>query len=173
MSESTYWNRVRDLVQSGHDEGLAKADIREQIVHMVQSAEAAGEQWAYETLTRWEESGADADYTKTFKDMNTVTYVRRDGRKVRKTVGYSRAMRSEADGEIIGRQMQAWWGMSRAAVMELRNEIDGQRDRLADTVALLDALIEAMDRHPECATAADAWEADGHTVEEIDLGDAA
>lgn len=173
MSEHNYWNRVRDLVESGYDSGLPKADISEQIVHMVQSAEADGEQWAYDTLTRWAKSGADADYTKTFKDMNTVTFIRRDGRKVRKTVAYSRPQRSEADGEIVGRQMQAWWGMSRAAIAELRAEMADQRDRLSDVVKLLDALLEAMDRHPECATAAEAWQADGHSLDEIEIGEVA
>jgi len=173
MSENTYWSKVRELVQSGQDARRPKQDIRAEIVHIVEAAEATGEQWAYETLARWLEAGADADYTKVFKDMNTVTYIRRDGRKVRKTVAYSRPQRSRADGEIIGRQMQAWWGMSRAAVEELRREMAEQQDRLSDVVAALDALIEAMDRHPECDTALAAWQMDGHSPDEIDLGNVA
>lgn len=169
MTEHAYWQRVRELVQSGQDERRPKHDIREQIVHYVHSANAAGEAWAADVIGRWESAGADADYTRVFKDMNTITYVRADGRRMRKTVAYSRGMRSRASGEIIGRQMQAWWGMSRAAILELRRELYGQGERIADAVAALDQLLAAMDRHPDCATARDAWEADGRSVDEIDL----
>jgi hypothetical protein len=169
VSEHTYWNQVRDLVETGHQQSRPKHAVREEIVHLVISAEAAGEEWAAETLTRWMTSGADSDYTKVFKDQNTVTYVRKDGRRVRKTVGYSRPMRSPDSGEIVARQMQAWWGMSRAAIVELRNELVEQAERMADVIAVLDRLIEAMDRHPACATAAEAWEAAGHNLDEIEL----
>lgn len=173
MSEHTYWNRVRDLVETGHQQARPKHEIREEIVHLVQAAEADGEEWAAETLTRWMTSGADSDYTKVFKDQNTVTYVRKDGRRVKKTVGYSRPMRASDSGEIVARQMQAWWGMSRAAIAELRNELVGQAERMADTIAVLERLIDVMDRHPACVTAAEAWEADGHSVDEIELDVAA
>lgn len=173
MNEHTYWNHVRDLVESGHQQGRPKHEVREEIVHRVHAAESAGEDWASETLTRWATAGADADYTKVFKDQNTVTYIRRDGRRVRKTVGYSRPIRSSDSGEIVGRQMQLWWGMSRAAIVELRAEIAEQAERTADILAVLDRLIESMDRHPDCASAAEAWEADGRSLDEIELDVAA
>lgn len=169
MTEHTYWTHVRDLVETGHEQNRPKHEVREEIVHLVHSAELAGEDWAGETLTRWAVAGADADYTKVFKDQNTVTYIRKDGRRIRKTVGYSRPMRQADSGEVIGRQMQAWWGMSRAAIRELRGELVEQGERLADVIAVLDHLIEAMDRHPNCSTAAEAWEADGHSLDEIEL----
>lgn len=173
MTEHPYWQSVRDIVESGHDQRRPKHEIREEIVHLVQVAEMAGEPWAAEVMTRWQIAGAERDYTEVFKDLNTTTYIRRDGRRVRKTVAYSRTMRSPESGEIIGRQMQSWWAMSRAAVAELRNELAEQRGRLDDVLQALDRLIAAMDRHPECATAREAWEADGHDVDEIDLGDVA
>lgn len=170
MTEHNYWPQVRDLVESGNEQRRPKHDIREQIVHLVHAAHSAGESWAADVLARWEAAGADADYTKVFKDLNTVTYIRADGRRVRKTVAYSRPMRSQVSGEIVGRQMQAWWGMSRAAILDLRREVVEQSVRLSDVIAALDALLSAMDRHPECATAREAWEADGRNVDEIDLG---
>ena len=65
------------------------------------------------------------------------------------------------------------WAQFRAAVEELRREMAEQQDRLSDVVAALDALIEAMDRHPECDTALAAWQMDGHSPDEIDLGNVA
>jgi hypothetical protein len=173
MTEHKYWPQVRDLVESGNEQRLPKHDIRERIVHLVHAAHSAGEPWAADVLARWETAGADADYTKVFKDLNTVTYIRADGRRVRKTVAYSRPMRSQASGEIVGRQMQAWWGMSRSAILDLRREVAELSIRLSDVIAALDALIDAMTRHPEFATAREAWEADGRSVDEIDLSQVA
>lgn len=173
MSESTYWDQVRHLVEGGLEGRRPKHEIQESIVHLVHAAHADGEPWAADVLTRWSTAGAGNDYTRIFKDLNTVTYIRADGRRVRKTVAYSREMRSAASGEIVGRQMQAWWSMSRAAVAELRNDMARQSDQLDVVVEALDRLIAAMDRHPECATAREAWEADGRDIGEIDLGEAA
>lgn len=172
MSESTYWDQVRRLVESGQEDRRPKHEIQEAIVHLVHAAHADGEVWAGDVLTRWSTAGAGTDYTKVYKDLNTVTYIRADGRRVRKTVAYSREMRSTVSGEIVGRQMQAWWSMSRAAIAELRNDMARQADQLGVVVEALDRLIAAMDRHPECTTAREAWEADGHDVAEIDLAEA-
>lgn len=165
-----YWALVRALVESGQEQRRPKRAISEQITGAVADGIENDEEWAIDTLTRWCRDGADEDYTKVFKDMNTVTYIRADGSRTRKTVAYSRPMRSQGDGQIIGRQIQAWWGMSRAAIQELRNELNGQRENLGDSLAMIDRLIGAMDRHPQCTTAAEAWEADGHDLDEIDLG---
>ncbi len=173
MSEHTYWQMVRDLTETADSDSQPKHEIRQDIVHRVHTAYAAGERWAAETLTRWSESGADRDYTRVNKDRNAVTYIRADGRRVRKTVAYSRPKRDVLSGQIVGRQVQAWWGMSRAAVEELRDEMFQQSGRVADVVAALDLLLAAMDRHPQCATAREAWEADGHDIAEIDLAEVA
>lgn len=169
MSESEYWELVRELVDAGHATERPKQQIAEQIVHQVTAAADADEQWAGTVLMRWSLSGATVDYTRVFKDMNYTTYIRRDGRKVRKTVAFSRPKRSVESGAIVGRQMQAWWGMSRAAVAELRRETFEQYEERGDAVAALDMILAAMDRHPECATALEAWEADGRSASEINL----
>lgn len=170
MSEQEYWQTVRDLADTASG---PKHEIREDLVNRVHTAHDAGEPWAAETLTRWSVQGADRDYTRVVKDMNTVTYVRRDGRRVRRTVAYSMPKRSKEDGAIEGRQMQAWWGMSRAAVESLRMELFAQAQRLTDSVTALDQLLSAMDEHPECRTAREAWEAAGRSLDEIDLGEVA
>lgn len=171
MSEHAYWNAVRELVETGHVQGRPKHQISAEIVSLVEAACADGEHWAAETLERWMAKGADADYTRIFKDMNAITYIRADGRKVRKTVAYSRPKRSVVSGEIIGRQMEAYWGMLRPGVEELRREIFAQGERIDDVVAALDQILSAMDRHPG-VTAREAWEADGRSTTEIDLGEA-
>jgi hypothetical protein len=170
MSESKYWQMVNDLVSEASTQGQPKHEIREEIINQVHAAYAAEERWALETLSRWEREGADGDYTKAHKALNGVTYIRRDGRRVRKTTSYSRPVRSEESGEIIGYQMEAWWDYSRARLVELRSDIAIQTGRLADVLRMIDLLIDAMDAHPECVTAREAWEAEGHTVTEIDLG---
>lgn len=172
MSEHEYWTFVRSIVERGHQNGRPKHEIREEIVDYVTTASHDGEVWAAEVMQRWERTAADEDYTKVFKDLNTVTYIRADGRRARKTVAYSRPKRSKEDGAIIGQQVQAWWYMDRAAVAELRRDLFGQSESLADVVAALDRILAAMDRHPDCKTALEAWEADGHDVGEIDLGEA-
>lgn len=169
MSTEKYWQIVRALAESGQEDRVPKARIAERIVNRVMAADEAEEQWAADVIERWLREGAAEDYTKAFKDMNTVTYIRADGTRKRKTVAYSRPMRSKSDGAIIGRQIQAWWGMGRAAIIELRSELAGQDELLRESIAMLDKLVAAMDRHPQCTTAAEAWEADGHDLEEIDL----
>lgn len=169
MSESQYWQLVRNLVEAGNEAGLPKHEIREDIVHQVHTAHAAGEHWAAEVLTRWGSAGADADYTRVFKNRNSVTYITADGRRVRKTVAYSLPQRSVESGQVIGRQLQAWWEMSPAAVGLLRDEIAQQGDRLADLLVALDLLLAAIARHPKAKTVGEAWLADGRSVDEIDL----
>lgn len=173
MSERQYWEIVNDLVTAGHDTGRPRHEVREEIVHRVHQAHADGEQWASEVLMRWERNGADEDYGGAHKNLNTTTYIRADGRRVRKTVSYSRPVRSAVSGEIVGQQLQAWWHYSRAQLVELRRDMATQERQLADVVQAIGQLIDAMDRHPECETAREAWEADGRSVDEIDLGGAA
>lgn len=169
MRHEQYWAMVRDLAESGHEQSIPKHELTDQIVANVHAAGNRGEEWAADVLARWDAAGADGDYTKAFKEMNTVTFIRADGRRQRKTVAYSRPMRSKEDGVIVGRQMQAWWGMTRAAIAELRAELADADERMRDIIAMLDRVIAAMDRHPECDTAAEAWQADGHDLDEIDL----
>lgn len=169
MRAEQYWAMVRHLVDSGQEQSIPKRRLTEQLVANVQAAYAEGEQWAVDVVARWASGGADEDYTKVFKEMNFVTFIRADGKRQRKTIAYSRPMRSKEDGAIVGRQMQAWWGMSRAAIAELRAELTDADERMRDIIAMLDRIIAAMDRHPQCATAAEAWQADGHELGEIDL----
>jgi hypothetical protein len=172
VSENSYWQRIRDLVETAQTQRQPKHEIADEIVNLVYAADNRREPWAADVLDRWANAGASADYTRVFKDLNTVSYIRADGRRVRRTVGYSRPVRSAESGEVIGRQMQAWWGMGRAAVGELRNELAEQRGQLDDVLSALDRLLAAMDRHPGC-TAREAWEADGHDITEIDLSQVA
>jgi len=172
MSESEYWSRVRGLVRAGDDEGRPKSDVSAEIVHLVEAAEQSGEHWAYETLSRWIEQGASRDYTAVHKDMHSVTYIRRNGQRVKKTVSYSRPKRSDEDGQIVGRQMQAFWDMGIDEVTVLRQEVADQRGRLSDVVSGLDRLLDTMRRHPG-ATAGEAWTREGHSLDEINLGEVA
>src|SRR5688572_22539807 len=100
MTESQYWQMVNDLVATGHDAGRPKHDVREEIVHRVYAAAEAGEPWAVDTVARWSRDGADADYTRVHKGLNSVTYIRADGRRMRKTASYSRPSRATDSGEI-------------------------------------------------------------------------
>lgn len=170
MSESVYRQWVADLASNG---AKPKHELAEEIAAHVQHAAAAGETWAYEVLSRWEREGAGKDYSKAHKELNSVTYITRDGRRKKKTASYSRPARSPESGEIVGYQMQTWWGMDRMALAELERDLAIQVDQVADSLAQVRALADAMDRHPECATAADAWIADGHSLDEIDLSEVA
>lgn len=170
MSEHVYKQRVVDLAAA---QAGPKHEIVAELVEMVHRGLAAGEHWAVEVASRWDRTGADADYTAAHKALNYVTYIRGDGRKVRKTTSYSRPTRSEDSGEIVGMQMQAWWDMSRNELVMLQTDMRSQTTRLADVVEALGQVIDAMDRHPECETAREAWSADGRSLSEIDLGEIA
>lgn len=168
MSESRYWQIVNNLV--GSESGSMNNEIGEELVNEIHAAHAAGEYWAAEVLMRWDREGATRDYNKVYKDLNSVTLLRRDGRKVRKTTSYSRPVRSPESGEIVGQQMQTWWGMTRPELVELHRDLSEQHSRLADALEILAQIIAVMDRHPGVATAREAWEADGRDIGEVDLG---
>lgn len=170
MSEHIYRQKVADLAAAQH---APKHEVVADIVDLVHQAHAAGEYWAAEVLARWDRTGADSDYTAAHKAMHSVTYIRGDGRRMRKTTSYSRPARSAASGEVIGMQMQAWWDMSRNELLQLRTDMRTQTDRLADVVEALDQVIDAMDQHPDCKTAREAWTATGRPLSEIDLSETA
>lgn len=166
MSEHIYRQWVADLASRAD---RPKHELRPLIVDYVLNAHAAGEPWAVEVLTRWDSEGADRDYSDAHKALNSITYIRADGRKVRKTTSYSRPTRSPESGEIVGQQMQAWWDMDRNELVALRSDMESQSDRLTDVVKAISRLIDALDRHPEISTAKEAWLAEGRSLEEIDL----
>lgn len=168
MSESVYRQWVADLASNGI---RPKHELAEEILAYVHHANAAGEPWALEVLTRWEREGSGRDYTNAHKELNSVTYIRRDGRRVKKTTSYSRPKRSTESGEIVGYQMQTWWAMDRTQIGELERDLSNQSAQMADAHTQVRAIAAAMDRHPECDTAADAWVTDGRSLDEIDLSE--
>lgn len=168
MSETVYRQHVADLASA---QEAPKGEIAAEIVDLVHAAHAAGEPWAEATFRRWEIEGAGRDYTAAHKNLHSVTYIRRDGRRVRKTTSYSRPQRSAESGEIVGMQMQSWWDWQRPEVEAQFADIQAQDDRLREVVDALRQILAAMDRHPDCATARDAWLADGRALDEIDLSE--
>lgn len=170
MSESAYRQLVADLATDGHSAGRTKRDIREEIVHLVHVAYATGEPWALEVMERWQREGAERDYESAHTALNTTTYIRRDGKRVKKTTSYSTPVRTSDSGEIAYVQ-QSFWDYERAPFVGKRNEMAAQGARIADVVAAMDLVIAAWDRHPDAQTARDAWTADGRSLDEIDLNE--
>lgn len=171
MSESIYRQHVAEL--AGADPDRLTDEIAADLVAFVQAAHAAGEYWAAQTMQRWEVEGATRDYNRAHKAVHAVTYIRRDGTRVRKTTSYSRPVRAAESGEIVAMQMQTWWGWSRAEVAEQYAEIGLQTARIGEVRSALRQLLDVMDQHPECDTAREAWLADGRALDEIDLSAAA
>lgn len=169
MSESVYRQMVAQLAASGHSQRRPKSQIREEIVHYVEVAFAAGEHWAKEVLLRWQLEGAERDYEQAHKSMNTTTYIRKDGMRVRKTVSYSQPKRSAETGAVEEWVQGAFWEYTLPEMLNKRNELDAQDKRLVEIVAAFDVVIAAMKRHTECKTAREAWLADGHDLAEIQL----
>lgn len=168
MSESAYRQMVHDLAASSGAQRRPKRDIREEIVHKVHAAEAAGEPWALDVLFRWANEGAERDYEKAHGELNTTTYIRHDGTRMKKTTSYATPKRSAESGEIAFVQ-QTFWDYERVPFVGKRNELEAQGARIADVVAAFDAVLAAWDRNPDCRTAREAWEADGHSTDEIEL----
>jgi hypothetical protein len=169
VSDTEYRQMVADLAAGGLSVARPKSDIREQIVHRVLVALDAGEQWAVEVVERWQREGAEADYERAHRALNTTTYIRRDGRRVRKTVSYSQPKRAVDTGSVVEYRQMSFWDYSLAELLDKHGEIVAQGGRLAEIAAALGLVIAAMRRHPGCRTARDAWLADGHDLGEIDL----
>lgn len=169
MSDSQYRQLVVQLAASGHSQRRPKSQIREEIVHLVESALGQGEPWAAEVMMRWHLEGAERDYEQAHKSMNTTTYIRKDGMRVRKTVSYSQPKRSAETGAVEEWVQGAFWEYSLPEMLNKRNELDAQDKRLAEIVTAFDVVIAAMKRHPDCKTAREAWLADGHDLAEIQL----
>lgn len=170
MSEHVYRQHVADLASA---QDVPKAEVAASLVEFVLAGHAAGEPWADQTMQRWEREGAARDYSAAHKSLHSITYIRRDGRRVRKTTSYSRAVRSENSGDIVAMQMQSWWTWTRAEVAEQFADIGVQTARIGEVRNALRQLLEVMDRHPECETAREAWLAEGRALDEIDLGETA
>lgn len=175
MSESRYWQMVAEMAEETPSRAsrTSNRDQANRIIQRLDEAEESGEYWPGETLTRWALEGAMRDYNKSHKKVHGITVFTRRGRKVRKTTSYSRPFRAADSGEVIGYQLQSWWGYGKIQLIELRRDLAEQGERIADVVEAISQLIAAMERHPECATAREAWEADGRSVAEIDLGERA
>lgn len=169
MSESVYRQLVADLAADGHSSGRTKRDIREEIVHLVHTS---GEPWALDVIERWEREGAERDYEAAHTALNTTTYIRHDGKRVKKTTSYSTPVRASDSGEVAYVQ-QSFWDYERAPFVGKRNEMAAQGARIEDVVAAMDLVLAAWDRHPDALTAREAWTADGRSIDEIDLNEAA
>lgn len=170
MGEHVYRQFVADLaVATPRD----NADTREEIIAYVHQAHAAGQYWATEVLNRWERTGAHTDYSKVHKALNPINVRNHAGRRIRKTTSYSRAMRSAESGEIVARQHMIIWDYDRNQLQLWRDDMARQAGQLDDSVCIGDQLLAAMDRHPDCATAREAWLAEGRSLSEIDLRETA
>jgi hypothetical protein len=173
MIESFYWETLRAFVENGTADREPKRKICASVAQFVQDAAARDERWAIEVLDRWIRRSADADYTRIHKALHTTTYIRHDGKRVRKTTSFSRPQRSSDTGAIIGHQMEIVWEMDQNAVAALRRDIFDAQQCLTDQVTVLDQILGAMGRHPDCVTAREAWEADGREIGKIDPEQAA
>lgn len=172
-SESTYRQMVADLAANGHSQRRPKRDISDEIVARVHEACESGERWATDVLERWDREGAERDYEAAHGSLNTTTYIRADGTRAKKTTSYSMPQRDVASGDVVAYVQCSFWDYDRPSLLGKRAEMAAQGARIADAVAAMDQVLDAWGRHPDCATAREAWEADGRSVDEISLGDVA
>lgn len=168
MSESRYRQALVDLAAA--DQGV-NADKAEAAVQLVEAAASAGQPWAVEVLCRWHRNGATADYKRTVKALNPISATGRDGNRERSTAAYSRPV-SDSETGTVGQQMRMVWNLTRNELSALIDDQDKQITRLQLGNEVVRALLAAMNAHPECATAGQAWQAAGHTLGEVDLGEA-
>lgn len=169
----SYAERLHAQAVKVDAEGLLQGVARDELIAAVESAAVDGEYWALATLRRWAERGADSDLNKAIKNLNPATIVRTNGTRVRATAAYSRRIVDKDTIRVIGQQILLFWDMTQPELLHLRADLAGQRDVLDVRVEALDRVLSAMDRHPDKKTARDAWEADGRSITEIDLNEAA
>ena len=102
-------------------------------------------------------------------EPSKVTVITRSGRAYKKRTAVSRATLDRETGELVGYQMVIEWDMTSVELNALLADLTRNASELRVRISVVRALLDALDRHPECRTAREAWIADGRSTEQIDL----
>ncbi len=129
----------------------------------------AGEVWALSRLTDLARASLLKDIKERRQASSVVLFTDGAGRKRRMKTAHSRPQRDEATGEVTSWQLVLAWDMDAEALNALLLDLQRSHREAGQRVAAVRELLDVLARHPECATAREAWLADGRRLDEIDL----
>lgn len=98
-----------------------------------------------------------------------ASFIDARGRKRTVNTAVSLPVRDDGSGDVIAHQLVIEWDMDAEQLNGVMARLSQAALEVRGRVQVARALLDALARHPECATARDAWAADGRSVDEIDL----
>lgn len=161
-----------------YDEFLSDYVTRRGEPHTVTATDAAaalldlalaGEMWARDRLFTLTRAALVGEIKERRQADSVVMFTDGSGRKRRMKTAISRPQVDRDSGEVESYQLVLAWDMDAAALNDLLRDLQRNSRELRERIAAVRALLDALDRHPECSTARDAWLAAGRSVDEIDL----
>lgn len=129
----------------------------------------AGEIWAQQALFEKARAALTKDIKEARQAASVITYTDAVGKKRRMKTAVSVPVRDDDSGDVEAFQLVLVWDMDAAALNALLADLQRQSREVRERITAVRALLDALARHPECATAREAWLADGRSVDEIDL----
>lgn len=106
---------------------------------------------------------------KTQRQNGHVTTLVAGGRRSQVKTMPSKPLVSPDTGEQLGWSLTDLWDMTADDLAALLQRQLRERQSVSDRIAVTRRLLDALARHPDCATARQAWVADGRSLDEIDL----
>ena len=128
----------------------------------------AGEPWARSALFDKARASLVKEVKEARQAASTITFTDAVGQKRRLKTAVSRPHRDPLTGDVAV-QLDLLWDMDQAGLFDLLADLQRSSREVRQRVAAVRALLDALERHPECTTAREAWVADGRSVDEIDL----
>ncbi len=162
---------------STYDEFIGDYVIRDE-PHTVSATEAssallslalAGETWAQDRLYELARAALVKDIKDRRQAASVITFTDGAGRKRRMKTAVSRPQVDQESGESAGWQLVLAWDMTAEELNALLLDLQRSSREVRERITAVRALLDALAAHPECATAREAWQAEGRSLDEIDL----
>lgn len=129
----------------------------------------AHDPWAVSKVAELVRSQLVGDIKKRRKAPHQATYTDSGGRKRRINTMISQPVVDRESGDVVAFQGVLEWDMDAAQLNAYLAKLQRDSREVRDRIEAVRALLDAMQRHPECPTAREAWLADGRSLTEIDL----
>lgn len=106
---------------------------------------------------------------KSQRQAGHVTTLVAGARRSRVKTMPSQPVVDDSTGEQLGWSLTDLWDMTHPQVQAQLYRWQRERQQVSDRIAVYRAVDRCMTAHPECATAREAWLADGRSTDKIDL----
>lgn len=129
----------------------------------------AGEPWALTKLFDLARASLVREIKERRAAAHVITYIDGNGKKRRMNAAVSQPVYDEKSGEVAHYNLVIEWDMDARQLNRLMAQLQNAATEVAERRSAVRALLDALAAHPECATARDAWLAEGRSLDEIDL----